>query len=350
LGYQQFLNSSHFKCLDGIRALSILAVIWHHTAAHYFDASPLANSGYHGVSLFFVISGFLITSLIIREKNKNGFVNLKKFYIRRSLRIFPLYYAVLLVYIVAVAVIEGDSADGKEFFSNLPYYLTYTSNVFVPLIFGERIIFYFAWSLAVEEQFYLVWPWFERYLKNKTLILISVLLIMFLVGIHFNIFLDNKIGRTITDILVIPISLGVLLAHILHLEKAYISMSKILAGNYLSLIYLFIVLLLLSYSVQNILIYLFMALFLGSCVIAPNPILRNLLENKAIIHLGKISYGMYLMHMLSYNAVKLLLKSFNIGHWLLYFSLTVIVTTIVATLSFYTFEKYFMNLKKRYGY
>lgn len=93
-------------------------------------------------------------TLLLRERERNSKIDLKAFYIRRSLRIFPLYYGVLFLYMVLVSVLERDSTAGQAFFNNLIYFATYTSNLFVPL--DGRVIFYFAWSLAAEEQFYLM--------------------------------------------------------------------------------------------------------------------------------------------------------------------------------------------------
>ena len=100
-----------FGSLDGLRCLSILAVLWHHSGVDI--DFPLFHRGQLGVRLFFAISGFLITSLLIRERVRHGEVSLRKFYVRRSLRIFPLYYAILLTYVVVVAIVERDTAVGR---------------------------------------------------------------------------------------------------------------------------------------------------------------------------------------------------------------------------------------------
>ena len=86
-----------------------------------------------GVELFFVISGFLITTLLLRERTANGRVSLKNFYARRTLRIFPLYCAALALYVIMVYVHERHSEAGQQFFHNLRYFATYTSNMFVDL-------------------------------------------------------------------------------------------------------------------------------------------------------------------------------------------------------------------------
>src|SRR6185503_13092808 len=162
-GYQAYRSTKFFGSLDGLRALSILAVIWHHCGWQKVPGEwALAGTGYLGVHLFFVISGFLITTLLLREKEDTGRISLRDFYIRRTLRIFPLYYTVIGLYVVTVFLFEKNPADAREFFGNLPFFLTYTSNWFVQL--EGRVIFYFAWSLAAEEQFYLVWPTVEKLL------------------------------------------------------------------------------------------------------------------------------------------------------------------------------------------
>uniref|UniRef100_UPI0025BF7B9B acyltransferase family protein n=1 Tax=Hydrogenophaga sp. TaxID=1904254 RepID=UPI0025BF7B9B len=140
--HERFLALRRFDSLDGLRALAVIAVVWQHTAGKAFSGTPLATIGGEGVTLFFAISGFLITTLLLRERDRRGTIDLRAFYVRRTLRIFPIYYLTLLTYVVLVWTFERDSEAGQEFFSNLPYFFTYTSNWFVEL--KERTIFYFA--------------------------------------------------------------------------------------------------------------------------------------------------------------------------------------------------------------
>ena len=123
------------------------------------------RTGQYGVSLFFVISGFLITTLLLREQKSSGVISLKNFYIRRTLRIFPLYYATLLIYL-GLVIVTSHGPERSAFFHNLPSYFTYTSNWFVDKDAGEHVTFAFAWSLATEEQFYLCWPSIVRFAKK----------------------------------------------------------------------------------------------------------------------------------------------------------------------------------------
>lgn len=117
---------NHFGSLDGLRALSVAAVIWQHSGGGMV-AAEWAQLGHHGVMLFFAISGFLITTLLRRERDRHGVINLRAFYARRALRIFPLYFAVLSIYVVLVFVLERRSKVGQDFFSNLVYFATYTT-------------------------------------------------------------------------------------------------------------------------------------------------------------------------------------------------------------------------------
>src|SRR5262249_49399060 len=111
--YEDFLRTRVWGSLDGLRAISILGVIWTHvwyvSGPTYYDALtkiPVLRNGAFGVSVFFGISGFLITALLLREKARQGQISLRDFYIRRTLRIWPLYYAVLALYVALVITLK----------------------------------------------------------------------------------------------------------------------------------------------------------------------------------------------------------------------------------------------------
>ena len=154
--YERFQRSRRFSALDGLRAISVLAVVWHHTEGVGRDG--LLGRGYLGVQMFFAISGFLITTLLLRERARTGCISLRKFYARRTLRILPLYYAVLITYTVLVAALRGGTVEAHEFWRHLPSFATFTSNWFVDVSSDTDVTFYFAWSLATEVHFYLFWP------------------------------------------------------------------------------------------------------------------------------------------------------------------------------------------------
>ena len=116
-----------------------------------------------------------ITTLLLRERSETGTISLKAFYLRRTLQIFPLYYGMLGLYVILVLLLERHSEAGAQFWRNLPFFATYTSNWFVPLT-SDRIIFFFAWSLATEEQFYLFWPWVIR--KGGVILPVAVMVVL----------------------------------------------------------------------------------------------------------------------------------------------------------------------------
>jgi peptidoglycan/LPS O-acetylase OafA/YrhL len=142
------LARQHLPALDGLRAVFVVAVV----VSHFFR--DLRILGHLGVGAFFVLSGFLITWLLFKEHDAAGTVSLREFYARRSLRIFPAYYVFLLVAFAVCAALRVAPPPAEVVAA-----LTYTMNIHeahpVP---GGALFASHAWSLAMEEQFYLFWP------------------------------------------------------------------------------------------------------------------------------------------------------------------------------------------------
>src|SRR5688572_11294818 len=118
----------YLPALDGLRALAIVAVVWHHSLPRAVPG--WLGRGHAGVPLFFALSGFLITRLLCAEQHTTGNIALGRFWMRRSLRILPLYYAVLGGFVLYLACVTPTEAT-RHFFASLPHYATYTSNWFV---------------------------------------------------------------------------------------------------------------------------------------------------------------------------------------------------------------------------
>ncbi|HEU0012631.1 MAG TPA: acyltransferase [Longimicrobium sp.] len=144
------LSGGRIPVLDGVRALAIAIVVAAHVAP-LAGGAPIA--GDLGVTLFFVLSGFLITRLLLAEWGERGRVSLRDFYARRVLRIFPAYYVFLAVW-YAASVAAGDAPSPAAVLSALTYTLNYLQAFHGQAAPGVA----HAWSLAVEEQFYLLWP------------------------------------------------------------------------------------------------------------------------------------------------------------------------------------------------
>lgn len=337
-----YLQQRRFGSLDGLRALSIIAVIWHHTQPQWARESRFAYIGSEGVTLFFAISGFLITTLLLRERRRTGKVDLRAFYVRRSLRIFPLYYSVLIIYVFAVLLMERDSAAGREFFRNLPYFVTYTSNFFVEL--KEHVIFYFSWSLAAEEQFYLLWPpllgmaMVARRAAWPLFIVLTGCVTAQLMGSSF-------LGK-------VPVAIvsGALLAVTLDSPTGYRAMTLALRYRIMPLAILVALALVLSLkSIPEFVSHMLFAALVGSCVISEQHVLSKVLGCRPVAFVGMISYGMYLFHMLCKNAAVLVLPGIGLqSGGLGLFPVTLGITAIVAAVSFRYYESIFMNVKKAY--
>jgi peptidoglycan/LPS O-acetylase OafA/YrhL len=164
--------SSFIPALDGLRGVAIIAVLLFHLDF------PKCSLGWAGVELFFVISGFLITRILLNTRdNRNYFSN---FYYRRTLRIFPIYYLVITIYTALKLFSSGDSLR------NLPFYYLYLQTI--PQLqshFREMPMLGHTWSLAIEEQFYLIWPMAVFLLRGRKLFVMISMMIITGLGMRF---------------------------------------------------------------------------------------------------------------------------------------------------------------------
>jgi peptidoglycan/LPS O-acetylase OafA/YrhL len=140
-------NTGYLPQIDGLRALAILAVLLLHASVTRFPG------GWIGVHIFFVLSGYLITTLLLREWDKTGRIGLGRFYVRRVLRLVPAYWLVLLAFVLSY-VLSAEPADRPALWREFWIAATYRTN----FMFDQSPHLGFTWTLAMEEQFYLVWP------------------------------------------------------------------------------------------------------------------------------------------------------------------------------------------------
>lgn len=349
--YAAFLGRRHFAGLDGLRAVSIVAVIWHHTAASEFPEGIL-RQGFLGVHLFFAISGFLITSLLIRERVATGRIRLRNFYVRRTLRIFPLYYAVLLIYVVLTLTLRRGTQAGQQFMENLPAFATYTSNWFVDLSQGETVTFYFAWSLATEEQFYLVWPPLLVVLsligRRRGLLPavgLAILATISVVGLHYVRALDDpNLPWRIAASIQIPILSGAALALLLHKSWGFDLLRPFLARRHSAIIVGGVLLAAIAADVHVQVVGVIMALLVASTCMRDRGVGYAVLGSWPLVSAGKVSYGMYLMHMLVANAFMMA----GVRRGMALFILTTVGVFLLAQVAFQFFESPILALKKRF--
>jgi peptidoglycan/LPS O-acetylase OafA/YrhL len=344
-------SRSYFPLLDGLRCLSIVAVVWFHATGET-HTSGILSRGNEGVSLFFVISGFLITTILLREQSITNDISLNRFYLRRALRIFPLYYAVLAIYVVLVISIEGQSSAGEQFWHNLPYFLTYTSNWFVRLD-SDRIIFLFAWSLATEEQFYLVWPWVVkascgRMLPIATMIVFLVLHYGALIGLANGTLAASWLSTSILISLSPPICFGAIAAFLLHGPTTLPWIEQWIGWRWSAAVALTATVVALAFdSIPDWVVYAAMTWLVAACALRPDDQpLRQMLTNQYVKHVGVVSYGIYLMHVLCINLVRRVTHAHD-GFLLFVFALAISIAA--ASISYRWFESPFLRWKDRLG-
>lgn len=362
--HSRFLNTKYFGSLNGLRCLSILFVILFHYASNCrefgimgFSLQEVSFRGYLGVNLFFVISGFLITTLLLREQQAYRSIAVRSFYIRRILRIFPLYYTVLLLFIFLFPFGESSLARKEEFVRNLPYFFTYTSNWFVT---NESAIFVFAWSLATEEQFYLLWPHVLNFFSRCGAVLFVVAVIVLnqtaLLG-HIgplpflsetqNFYLLRMISSISTSI-----CLGALLAFGLHSKEVYERLAVLKHRS--ASVFIFLILLFCIYMPEKLTpgwtfaVNFFMMLFVGSCVYQEKHDLARVLCSKVFYQIGMVSYGMYLFHILCFYFIRHTFLFLQWKHADLEFLISLVFTFAVAYISYHYYESRFLALKKQH--
>ena len=144
LTHADYLALRRFPALDGLRAIAAVLVVFFHYGG------PDWLQGWAGVQMFFVLSGFLITTLMLREEHRTGEISLSEFYLRRAFRILPVYFVILLVTVVASALYGTFVSNGIG--PSLKYFLTFTNEFAGASPYGQ------SWSLGIEQKFYLVWP------------------------------------------------------------------------------------------------------------------------------------------------------------------------------------------------
>jgi len=342
-----YLGRRYFTELDGLRFLAMTAVVWNHAGRgdDYFGWGL-------GVKLFFVISGFLITTLLLREEARRGVISLAAFYSRRSLRIFPLYFAVLALYTGLVAVRLRHTPAGDQFFASLPYYLTFTANWFVSLDAGAGAIFYFAWSLSAQEQFYLLWPAVLRWTRSRW-VPVGLMVGAIALGLGF----EAQIASGRLDARVLPfrilasfpvsIGLGFLAAYLLHAERGYRVARAALDHAWSPVLGLALMLTQVAWPTTPDVVPTFGALALVlACVVRPANVLAPLLELRLVRHVGTVSLGIYLLHMLAIHAVRVVMPG---GSRAAIFLFAYPLSIAAATVSSRWFERPIAGLRRRPG-
>ncbi len=356
LTFDRYQSLSHFAGLDGLRAVAIIGVVWHHSARP--DFLPMFARGFAGVDLFFVLSGFLITTLLVREKQTHGKISLRNFWARRFLRLMPAYYLLLFGMLGAFLVFKPGDPDTARLVDGFPVYALYLSNWFHPDANNLGI----TWSLATEEQFYLVWPMVEAFFAPFLAAGFWVAALIINQLINFGV-LDQPInavfGPGAAEIEILqatftPILLGVGLAHVLHRRKSFELAVKIAGFRYAPFVFAAVLLALANIPASDISgalrlsLHLAMTAWIASIVLAPQSRLTGMLTWRPVAFVGAVSYGMYLYHMWCIHIIRVVLDKAGLPHLWIEFLLALVLTAIVSRASFYLYEKRFLDWRKRF--
>ena len=349
LEHDRYSTTQHFASLDGLRCLSIVPVIWHHSTPRPLPG--IWGKGPAGVDLFFCISGFLITTLLLRERTRTGRIALGDFYARRALRILPLYYTLLLAY-VGFAAFLPSGPQRAHFFHTLPLYASFTANWFADFGVAFPILFSFAWSLCIEEQFYAFWPWIVGHCAPRLALAVMCGLVAFdwlaERGALSAVFAPGGPALRIVTSFAAPIGLGAVLALLLNERFGFAALRVILGRAWsapLALAAVFALLLWPSaplFAFQSSL-----AALVGACVIDESNGLAPLLRARPIAYVGAVSYGLYLLNSTAIGIVKRLFPSHSSNSsFIFWVSLPLALT--LAALSHRYLEAPFLRLRARF--
>ncbi|MDA9554704.1 acyltransferase [Pelobium sp.] len=352
------MQKTYYPSLNGLRAISIIMVVLYHLQKRngIFDAyskkiwlAPFISfirDGQLGVNIFFVISGFLITSLLINEEKETGKISIKSFYIRRIIRIFPAYYFLLAIYLVLqfFNLIEISRTSWLTA-------ITYTKYFIIPKDWLTAHI----WSLSVEEHFYLFWPTtFILGSKQRKQFAIALFLVVPLIRTYIHFYPVTWINDLTIFLRIDAIATGCLFAlyqkQIVKLFQRHWTVIFYFAviglfflryfpkiGRLLHLEFIFIPL---ESATIGTLGNIFVSVILIYSVFGPQKLWFKLLNHGILNHIGILSYSIYLWQQLFINNTPYWFNSipYNLGYLI-----------IVSHASYYFIEKPFLKLKTRYS-
>lgn len=369
----------YFPNLNGLRFIAALLVIVHHIEQikdiyglpNNFSSTFIQIIGELGVILFFVLSGFLITYLLLEEENRTQTIAVKNFYLRRILRIWPLYFFIIFL---AFAILPNlplfvlPGYDRATIYEDLPakllLYVFFLPNL-VPAVLGVVPYASLAWSIGTEEQFYLLWAPLLKFIKRYRIALMFVIVFGYLLFARA-LFSDRtnflvykyEINAFWQSFNIPSMAIGGFFALLLHSNHRAL---KIFLNNYLFYFALVFTSIMLYRGVYfpHITVndlpfpYLykeFYSIWFGILILnfAANKNIFISLEGKPIRYLGKISYGLYMYHPIA------IVLALHATGWLgapsdaFLYPLTLALTILFAGVSYKYYESYFLNFKTNY--
>jgi len=347
--------------LDALRALAVFGVLVHHFLPQEFFLNSKLHWGSLGVRLFFVLSGFLVTGILLRCRalidlnNQDKWFTIRRFYVRRFLRLMPVYYLAIF----ATKIIAFHSISTKT----LLWHLTYTSNIYFSFHEWDATTSHF-WSLAVEAQFYLFWPLIIIFLPNRYL-LTAIIFITVMAPLFRTLLIAANLSNGTREYILTftcfdSLGMGALLAFFsnqsqLNQARKYLCNFCFWIGIplFIALNIIYIpniddsIVVVLGYTTASM----FFVWLIDRAARGFSGLGGVLLEWQPLVFLGKISYGIYVYHLYSSLCLDHVFTYLGLP-WLnsvwIKFILKTVVTLIVAALSWQFFEKPINSLKRNF--
>jgi peptidoglycan/LPS O-acetylase OafA/YrhL len=360
----------YFENLNSIRFIAASLVIVHHIEQfksffgieNNFKDVRVEMIGKLGVVLFFVLSGFLISYLLFKEKEYTKTISIRKFYIRRILRIWPLYFLIIILSFFVFPFIEIFKIEGfdraviwSDLGVKLFLYFTFLPNLVI-VLYGMIPFVSVAWSIGVEEQFYLVWPVLNKKINNKWILMFSVIIVYFLIK-RYIFYLPSNIHEIAKSFwTACPIdcmAIGGIFALLLYDNSKIVTLIRTIIYKKViqwSILFLTLILILIGFKLKG-LYYESYAILFGILILnfASNPNRIFSMENKALNFLGKISYGLYMYHAILIVFTIRICKMFNcLNNYTLY-TMSFLLTIGLASFSYRYFEKRFIKKKVEFS-
>jgi peptidoglycan/LPS O-acetylase OafA/YrhL len=371
----------YFPNLNGVRFIAAFSVLIHHIeqvkevfkVPNFYDNHLIKNMGKLGVDLFFVLSGFLITYLLLHERGRFGHINTRNFYVRRILRIWPLYFLIVILAFFVFPALPLFVPPNNEisfmahnFYRRLSLFLLVLPNIGF-ILYNSPYLAAQTWSIGVEEQFYYLWPWIVKNFSWKRLLLTIT---VFCLGTFAVFFIYYRwIGHTqyannvpeivrffFSQFRIITLMTGGGCAMLVYYKKEKV-LNVFFRKDLQWLVYGILILSLATgfhISGLNLEYY---GLFFGYFILnlAANPRSVVNLEYVWISYLGKISYGIYI-YQTAFIVASVHLIQWTLGENvspltfnLIVYPLSALLTIGISALSYRYFETPFLNLKHRFS-
>lgn len=353
--FEDFQSRAYFDGLQGLRCIAILAVVWHHVP--HPSSLAVFSRGFLGVDLFFVLSGFLIATLLVREKAATGRISLGNFWIRRFLRLAPAYYLMLVALLVVYLVAKPHDPQTSKLLKGFWVYALYLSNWFPQGVDNLGI----TWSLATEEQFYLVWPLVVAFAPAGLGVAAWCLALAVNQVVNFGL-LDAVAGPVvggaagprleILDATFTPIILGVGLAHAMAARRGFGWVRRVAGFEGAPVLYLVLSIGVVVWPAGDIsglprlAFHVAATLLIAAIVLARKSSVVRALEARPVVFVGTISYGLYLYHLFGIHVARSLVARFALPEFPGVLVIGLALAIGVATLSYVLVESRFLALRR----